>query len=176
MENFKLHRLGPNAISRFIFVKFVFIIIMIIIPYIALNRPFWHIIIDSLVVTFVYSNIFIILLVGTHHCEEVHYPVASHDGLVPHGWAYHQVVTALDWMPFSRVVNFLAGGANTHVAHRLFPNLSHVHYVEITKIVKDEAERFGIPYRYASFGGMITSHFRHLRALGAPDSAQTACA
>ncbi len=174
LDNVKLNNLNWQILSRFMFLKINFVLVMFVIPYATMDRPWWHIAIGAFVISFVNSIIYVSLFIGTHHCEGIQYPTADERGVMPHGWAYHQVVTALDWLPLSKLANFLAGGSNTHVAHHLFPNISHIHYVQITKIIQEEAERFGIPYNESSFLGMIASHYRHLKKMGSRSGLQVA--
>jgi linoleoyl-CoA desaturase len=65
------------------------------------------------------------------------------------------------------LISWFVGGLNFQVEHHLFPNICHVHYPEIAKIVKNTSEEFGIPYlEYKTFGGAVASHFRTLYRLG----------
>jgi linoleoyl-CoA desaturase len=166
VENFNIDTGNVWLIFRFLLLKVIFLTVMLVVPYLVMDRPWWHIAIGAFLITFVNSIVFLTLLIGTHHCEETRYPEAGGQGRLSHGWAYHQVVTAFDWLPFSKITNFFAGGANTHVAHHLFPNVSHVHYVEISRIILDEANKYGIPYKYGGFTDMIRSHYGHLKRLG----------
>jgi linoleoyl-CoA desaturase len=38
------------------------------------------------------------------------------------------------------------GGLNFQIEHHLFSTIYHFHYPEISEIVKNTAEEFGIPY------------------------------
>jgi linoleoyl-CoA desaturase len=115
--------------------------------------------------------VFIVLLIGTHFAEETAFPIVNAKGELPHGWAYHALATSLDWSPESPLANFFAGGANAHAAHHLFPNVAHVHYPAITRIIADEAARHGIPYNRTTLPGMLTSHLRFLRRMGSGEGA-----
>jgi linoleoyl-CoA desaturase len=174
LDNVKLNNRNWKMLSSFMFIKVNFVLVMFVIPYAVMDRPWWHIAIGAFVVSFVDSIIYATLFIGTHHGEGIHYPRADERNVVQHGWAYHQVVTALDWLPLSKLANFFAGGSNTHVAHHLFPNISHIHYVQITKIIQEEAKRFGIPYKQSSFIGMVASHYRHLKKMGSRSDLQVA--
>ena len=45
-----------------------------------------------------------------------------------------------------KFLNWFAGGLNFQVEHHLFPGICHLHYTEISKIVKETAKEYGIPY------------------------------
>ena len=171
MANVAVPRRRPAVMAAFIAQKLAFVSILFLLPWWAMDRPWWHILLGALAVTFVNSVVFVSMLIGTHHFEEAAYPDAE-DGALGNGWAYHQLATSMDWSPLSRLANFVAGGANAHAAHHLFPNVSHVHYIPITRIIQQEAARFGMPYNQCGLPRMIASHLRHLRRLGSPDSAR----
>ncbi|MBK0399001.1 fatty acid desaturase [Limibaculum sp. M0105] len=154
------------AYPLFVASKVGYFAIWLAIPMAVLPYPWWWIALAWPAVSFIMSVIFIGLLIGTHFAEETIFPVVDDDGMIDHGWAYHALATSLDWSPESPVANAIAGGANAHVAHHLFPNVAHVHYPAITRMIREEAVRYGLPYNVTSFLGMITSHFRFLKRLG----------
>lgn len=154
------------AYPLFVASKLGYLAIWLGIPMAVLPYPWWWIALAWPAVSFVMSVVFIALLIGTHFAEETIFPTVDPEGHLPHGWAYHALATSLDWNPESRLANAIAGGANAHSAHHLFPNVAHVHYPEITRIIREEAARHHMPYNVTSFRGMIHSHFRFLRRLG----------
>jgi linoleoyl-CoA desaturase len=61
----------------------------------------------------------------------------------------------------------MLGGLNFQVEHHLFPKISHVHYPQINKIVKDTCAEFGIAYKeFPNILLAIRSHLLHLRTAG----------
>ncbi len=63
--------------------------------------------------------------------------------------------------------SWLIGGLNYQIEHHLLPNVCHVHYKELSKIVADTAEEYGMPYNTkSSFASAIWSHTKMLRQLG----------
>ncbi len=119
--------------------------------------------------TAVMSLLFVFLLVGTHFSEAASFPKPGADGSIPTSWAEHAVATSVDWAPESRIAGFISGGANAHAAHHLFPRLSHMHSAAVTRIVRETAREFAVPYHETSFRGMVRGHFRHLKVLGQGD-------
>ena len=166
------HPIGQYAL--FAACKLAYVAIVFAIPFAALDRPWWHIVAGALVMSFVASALFVTLLIGTHFAEETVFPNVGPDGRVPHSWVTHALITSLDWSPESRVANFIAGGVNAHAAHHLFPTVAHIHYVAITRIIREEAARHGMPYNAVSLRGMILSHIRFLKRLGRGDQASAA--
>jgi linoleoyl-CoA desaturase len=59
------------------------------------------------------------------------------------------------------------GGLNYQVEHHLFPNICHVHYRKISKIVEETTKEFGLPYKSKeTFVQAIFAHARLLKELG----------
>ena len=67
----------------------------------------------------------------------------------------------------SRWFSWYVGGLNFQIEHHLFPNICHVHYRNISPIVRSTATEFGLPYKSAgTFLNALYSHLRLLRQLG----------
>ena len=82
-------------------------------------------------------------------------------------WAIHQLFTTVNFGTKNRIVNWFTGGLNHQVEHHIFPNISHIHYTKIAKIVKETANEFNLPYNeYKTTRKAIISHFKHLKELG----------
>jgi linoleoyl-CoA desaturase len=98
---------------------------------------------------------------------ETAFVVANPDKTIDNNFAIHQMLTTSNFAPKSRVLYWLIGGLNYQVEHHLFPNICHVHYKKISKIVKATAEEYGIPYNsHKTFLGAIRYHFKMLKAIG----------
>jgi hypothetical protein len=147
---------------------------MFVITVAVIDMPFWQILLGAIIVTFMEPMIFVHLLIGAHHCEEVDYPNPDAKGRVKNGWAHHQLATSTDCSPLSPLACVIAGGAIAQAAHHLLPNVSHVHYIPITGIIQVEAERHGMPYHQTTLPKMLGSHFRHLHTLGRGERAGAA--
>ncbi len=89
------------------------------------------------------------------------------DGIMQDTWAIHQLKSTANFACKNRLVTWLVGGLNFQIEHHLFPNISHVHYVNIAKIVKKTASEFNLPYyEHERFRGAVKSHLRVLKMLG----------
>jgi linoleoyl-CoA desaturase len=156
----------PSAYIGFVACKATFVAIVFAIPAYVLPIPWWQVLIGALLMSFVSSCLFVYLLIGTHFAEETAFPETDENGRLAHDWATHAMLTSLDWNPYSRIAHTIAGGANAHAAHHLFPNVSHAHYLEITRIIAKAAAEFGVPHHVTIFPHMVRSHFRFLKAMG----------
>jgi len=158
----------PFAYASFVLCKAIYVAVVLGLPLALLPLAWWHVIVGMLVASFVASCAFVYLLIGTHFAEETAFPEVGADGTVPLDWARHAMATALDWSPYSRLAHFIAGGANCHAAHHLFPNVSHAHYIAITRIIARTAAEFGVPHNVTTLPRMVRSHFRFLRRMARP--------
>ena len=81
--------------------------------------------------------------------------------------AVHQLKTTANFAMKNKFVTWLLGGLNFQIEHHLFPNVCHVHYINISKIVKKTAQEFGLPYHHHSkFWRAVVLHFKTLKQIG----------
>jgi linoleoyl-CoA desaturase len=82
-------------------------------------------------------------------------------------WAVHQINTTFNFATRSKVVSWLLGGLNFQVEHHLFPKISHVHYPQLNKIVKQTCKEFNVGYNeFPTVISAIKSHLNHLKIVG----------
>jgi linoleoyl-CoA desaturase len=108
-----------------------------------------------------------------HVVEEAEFPVpiTMEDGAqrMEVEWAVHQVQTTVDFGRRNPVLRWFLGGLNFQIEHHLFSRICHIHYPELSKIVEDLCNEFGIRYSaHKSFFGAVLSHGRWLVEMGKP--------
>lgn len=157
----------PNFYVWFAVRKAIYAVIMFALPMALLPFPWWHVALGALIANATGSFVFVAMLIGTHFADETEFPEPGQDGAFAHDFATHALVTSLDWNPQSRLTQFVAGGANAHAAHHLFPHMSHAHYASVSRIVERTARDYGIRYNRTTFLGLVASHFRFLHKMGA---------
>jgi len=82
-------------------------------------------------------------------------------------WAVHQLQTTANFSPNNRFLTWYLGGLNYQIEHHLFPNISHIHYPAIARIVRETAAEFGHPYNaFPNMAMAVSSHLRTLRDFG----------
>lgn len=102
---------------------------------------------------------------------------ASGDRRMRTGWAEHQVRATADFAPSNKLLGWYVGGLNFQVEHHLFPDVCHVHYPALARIVEATCAAHEVPYRVrATLRAALGDHFRFLRALGSPAPAQATLA
>ncbi|MEO6316236.1 MAG: acyl-CoA desaturase [Chitinophagaceae bacterium] len=103
-----------------------------------------------------------------HTVEHTAFPMPDEaSGRLDDEWAVHQIKTTANFATKNKLVSWLVGGLNFQIEHHLFPKISHIHYPQISKIIKEACQEFGVDYiefprvRYA-----IASHVSFLREMG----------
>jgi linoleoyl-CoA desaturase len=100
----------------------------------------------------------------THTIDSTYFPADR--GEFDNG-VYHIFATTADYATENPLVGWLAGGLNHHIVHHLCPFVCHTHYAPLTRIVKETAEEFGIPYRqHPTMTRAIHHHLILLKQLG----------
>ena len=81
----------------------------------------------------------------------------------------HQLESTANFGVNNRLLTYLCGGLNFQIEHHLFPNICHVHYKALSKIVKETAQEYNISYRAdMTFGDALKIHTSTLKNLGRP--------
>lgn len=81
-------------------------------------------------------------------------------------WFNRQRLASADWNGDSYFYVWWMGGANSHLAHHLFPGASHRHLVQISKIIYEECDSAGLSLLKFRFWEGVQSHYKLLNELG----------
>ena len=108
------------------------------------------------------------LVFQTTHCvDSTYFPLRRSE--FDNG-IYHIFATTADYATTKPLVGWLTGGLNHHIVHHLCPFVCHTHYASLTRIVKETAEEFGVPYRqHPTMRRAIKHHLLLLKQLGNQD-------
>lgn len=165
-ENPKYYKLLIELIS----VKLFYYFYMLVLPLIFLPLEWYWILTFFLIMHFIGGLVLAMIFQCAHVVPEAGFPVQNEEMYVDNNWAIHQMQTTANFAEKNKVLTWLIGGLNYQVEHHLFPNISHVHYGKISKIVKATAKEFGVPYlSNPTFIGALSSHTEMLRRLGKPN-------
>lgn len=148
--------------------KFLYIFFYILLPIYFLGWQKW--LIGFLIIHFTMGLTLSVVFQLAHVVEKTSFDVAGENHkVIPSEWAVHEIKTTADFAPRNRFITWLAGGLNFQIEHHLFPYISHIHYPAISKIVKQQCEKFGLPYNfYPTMRQAIYSHVRLMKKLGNP--------
>lgn len=156
-------------IPFFEWVKLISIKVLYVVNFILIPAYFTDFSLSQTIYAFLMMHFFLSIYLSftffiSHHVQEVDYFDA--DPNVPvfaTSWIKHQIITTIDFNPENKIANFLFGGFNLHIAHHVFPEVSHVHYPELTRIIRTTLEEFHLDwYKSFSFFGGVKSHLIHL--------------
>ncbi|MGK7392676.1 MAG: fatty acid desaturase family protein [Candidatus Cyclobacteriaceae bacterium M2_1C_046] len=139
----------------------------LVLPMIMLPFAPWIIILAFLCMHFFVGVAISIIFQTAHVMPSSEFPKPDENGLIANDWAIHQLATTSNFSPKSRIFSWMIGGLNYQIEHHLLPNICHVHYRELSRIVSETAKEYGIPYNTRkTFVVAVWDHIKMLRQLG----------
>lgn len=166
----------PRGLDLVIFIggKLVFFTWAFVVP-LLLHK--WYLVLAFFALaSFVQGLTLSVVFQLAHVMEEAEFPM-PHEATnrIDNEWAIHQVETTVNFAPKSRVANWFTGGLNFQIEHHLFPQICHIHYPALAKIVESTCDEFGVQYAsHESVGKALASHYRWLKAMGRPEATTAA--
>ncbi len=148
--------------------KAFYITYMLVLPVVLLGKSPWLVAGAFLLVHLIIGLSVALVFQTTHTIDTTYFPATRNefDNAV-----YHIFATTADYATENPVVGWLTGGLNHHIAHHLCPFVCHTHYASLTRIVKETAAEFGVPYRqHPTMSRAIVHHLILLKQLGTQDS------
>lgn len=156
-----------KALSGIIFNKIWYAALTLALPIMLTNIPWQQIVLGFVLMHAICGLTLALIFQAAHVLEETEFFVTDENNAVENDWAVHQMKTTANFANKSTVFSWFIGGLNYQIEHHLFPNICHVHYKNISEIVKATAEEYGLPYhQHKTFFGALKSHFSLLNALG----------
>jgi linoleoyl-CoA desaturase len=105
-----------------------------------------------------------------HSVEETGHP--SYADETRSEWVRHQIQTTAEFARGNPLVTWYLGGLNFQTTHHLFPKVCHVHYPRLSPLIEQVCLTHGVEYlAQRSLGGAVRSHYRFLRRLAVPPTA-----
>ncbi len=176
--------LGPHRIPRpkgwelalFIAGKVVSIGLLLALP--MFFHAWWIVLIFYAVVTGVLGMTLSIVFQLAHCVEEADFLVPEPGTLMmSNPWAVHQARSTVDFARKSRILAWLLGGLNFQIEHHLFPQICHINYPAMSRIVEETCRDYGVKYSvHATFRAGLRSHYRWLRRMGHEEASPPAVA
>ncbi|MCB9197271.1 MAG: acyl-CoA desaturase [Flavobacteriales bacterium] len=156
-----------GSLSQLIISRIFYLAIFVGLPIIFVPIPWWATLLLFFMMHFIAGVILALIFQPAHVINETEFFVPNEDLSVENHWAIHQMKTTANFANRSVFFSWFVGGLNYQVEHHLFPNICHVHYRALSKIVKETAGEYGVPY-YANktFFGAVADHFSMLNKLG----------
>lgn len=137
---------------------------MLVLPVLILGRSPLLVVGSFLLVHVIVGLSVTLVFQTTHTIDSTYFPADRNEF---ENGVYHIFATTADYATESPFVGWLAGGLNHHVVHHLCPFVCHTHYAPLTRIVRQTAEEFGIPYRqHPTMSRAVWHHLILLKQLG----------
>jgi len=147
--------------------KAFYLTYMLILPVVLLGKSLLLVGLSFLLAHLI-IGLSVALVFQTTHCVDGTYFPSSRSEF--DNGIYHIFATTADYATTKPLVGWLTGGLNHHIVHHLCPFVCHTHYASLTRIVKQTAEEFGVPYRqHATMRRAIKHHLLLLKELGNND-------
>jgi len=154
---------GSN-LAIFLGGKVVFFTLAFIIP--LFFHSIWQVLASYGLASLVLGVVLGIVFQLAHSVEEADFPIAE-NYMLENDWAIHQIETTANFSRNNPYITWLIGGLNFQIEHHLFPNICHINYPAISKIVEQTCQEYGVRYnQHSSLWAGFQSHFRWLRRMG----------
>ncbi len=155
--------------SKLIGLKLAYLFFVIGLPILITPLLWWQVLLGFLAMHMVAGFMLSTIFQMAHIVEGAHQPMPNAEGNIENAWAIHELQTTANFAPKNRFLNWFIGGLNFQIEHHLFPNICHVHYRKIAKIVEKTAEDFHLTYNVKpTFIQGLKSHITMLKMLGRP--------
>jgi linoleoyl-CoA desaturase len=150
--------------------KLLYFFTMLILPILVLDIVWWKILIGFVSMHLVAGLILTTVFQLAHVVEDAEFPVPDSEGNVESSWFVSQLLTTSNFCPSNKLLTWYVGGLNFQIEHHLFPKICSIHYPEISKIVRQTAEKYGISYHSTpSLTQALASHQHMLVKFSSPN-------
>ena len=165
--NVQVPKHSVGDVLYLIFTKLFVVSYTLIIPILVVDVPAWQIVAGFLAGNLVMGITLGIVFQVTHLSDHTVYAEPDENGIIHKSFPRHILSTTADFAPNNKIITWISGGLNLHVAHHLFPKISQVHLPAVTKIVQQTCREFGVPYKvYPTIFSALRSHLYLLKKLG----------
>jgi linoleoyl-CoA desaturase len=156
-----------SVMIELIFFKLVYYAFIFVLPMVFSVQPWWMILLGFLAMQMLSGLLLSCIFQMAHVVPTSDFPKPNHSGEIENSWTVHQLNTTANFAENNKLITWFVGGLNRQVEHHLFPNICHIHYPEVSKIVRKTAQDFNIAYHsYPTFGKALYQHATLLKNLG----------
>jgi linoleoyl-CoA desaturase len=149
-------------LTKLVYVGYIFVVPVVFTPFL-----WWQILCAIAIMHYIAGFILAIIFQPAHVVDGTEFPLPDANDQFENNWTIHQMLTTTNFGNKSRWFSWYVGGLNFQVEHHLFPTICHVHYRKISKIVKETALEFNVPYKNTrTFLGALIGHAKLLLQLG----------
>lgn len=156
-----------KTLTRLIIQKTLYYAFFIALPILVIDVAWWHILTGWFLMHFLAGLILGCIFQPAHVVPSSEYPLPDKNHKVIGDKTIHQMLTTSNFAPSNKLLSWYVGGLNYQIEHHLFPDVCHIHYRKLSKIVKATAEEFNLPYNSEpTFVGALINHGKMLYQLG----------
>lgn len=156
-----------QMLTSIIVSKVIYLGVTLALPIIFSPVSWWVTVLFFIMMHFIAGLVLASIFQPAHVVPSSKFPVPDSSGNIDADWAVSQLMNTANFAPKARIFSWYVGGLNYQVEHHLFPNICHVHYRKISKIVRDTALEYNLPYySYKTFFDALSGHAKMLRNLG----------
>lgn len=159
-----------KAFSIILLSKILYALMLLVIPMMFAPVSWYISLIGFFVMQFISGFLLSVIFQLAHVVPSSDFPVPDESGNIKADWAVNQLYNTANFAPGAKILSWYVGGLNYQVEHHLFPNICHIHYKEISRIVKQTAIEYNLPYyQYTTFFSALKDHAIMLKNLGTKD-------
>lgn len=153
-----------SAYLALLICKPVYLLYMLALPVVAGKYPVW-LVLGAFLFTHLLMGLYMTLVFqASHVVDDTEFPLVRGEY---ERYTYHVFATTSDYSTHNWFSNLFLGGLNHHVVHHLYAHICHIHYPQLTPIVKQTARECGVEYREnPTLASGVIKHLRLLRRLG----------
>ena len=156
-----------KSIIELSLLKVLYVAYMIVLPIMFAGVGWGHIVFGLIAMHVVAGFSLAVIFQPAHVVETSDYSSPDEDRKMENNWAEHQILNTADFAQDNKIVSWFIGGLNFQIEHHLFPQVCHVHYPRIARIVEEVAVEFNLPYQVMpTFWSAIVAHGKMLKKLG----------
>lgn len=166
IDGVRLKKMNTKEHVIFWLSKSIYLFLFIVLP--LFKFGVLKVVIGYIVLAFACGFVLSIVFQLAHVVEGTNFPeVDKATKKIEQDWAIHQVSTTANFATNNKVISWFLGGLNFQIEHHLFPRISHVHYPQISILVREACAEFNIRYiEYPTVFKAIKSHISYLKFVG----------
>ncbi|MGB1517722.1 MAG: fatty acid desaturase, partial [Crocinitomicaceae bacterium] len=154
-------------INETIFWKLFYYSYILFLPILFNSASFAWILAGFFISHFITGLLISVVFQLAHVMPEMSFPKIDQKDSIDVNWYEHQLQSTSNFSPKSSWFSWFIGGLNYQIEHHLFPNISHVHYRNLSKIIAETAREYNLPYYVnKNFFGAVWLHLKMLRNVG----------
>lgn len=148
-------------------IKMFYYTYMLVLPIIFLPFTWWQVVLGFVLMHYVTGATLATTFQLAHVMPKTMNRLNIVDNSIEENWVIHQLETTTDFARNNWLVSWYIGGLNFQVEHHLFPNICHVHYKKLSKIVEQTAKEYGVVYNnIPTMASALIEHGKVLKRLG----------